>query len=213
MVSIHAAAVVAIIPMAVITVAAVPITELAVLTALTTVAPAALTAPTTATIALATRPTTTVGAATASVKRSSYLSFEIFLPIWKVKMDILRRQPASLQALWPSVPASLQMDILDILQSDLTDAEKTAAMEAASVVKTQEAFIPSNPLLQKERAEANDAAEALLYKPEVSKLSLECPFCKSNNTIIVSSQTRSADEATPVRIVCLSCSKTSIERG
>jgi DNA-directed RNA polymerase subunit M/transcription elongation factor TFIIS len=128
-------------------------------------------------------------------------------------MDILRNQTDSLQTLWLKVPAALQMDVLDILKSDLPPPEKAAAMEAATSVKTQEEFIPFNPLLRRERAEANDAAEALLYKPEVSKLSLECPFCRSKNTIIVSSQTRSADEATPVRIVCLSCSKTSIERG
>jgi len=123
-------------------------------------------------------------------------------------MDVLKNYPA-LQGL----PAALQLDVLDILRSDLPEDDKATAVEAAASAKTQDAFIPYNPLLAKARAEADDAAEALLYKPEISKLSFPCVFCKSKNTIVISTQTRSADEATPVRIVCLDCSKTSVERG
>ena len=127
-------------------------------------------------------------------------------------MDTLQAYPA-LQVLWSQVPPFLPLDVLDILRSDLPEVSKAAAMEAAAACKTQDAFIPSNPLLTRARADAEDAVDALLYKPEVSKLNFVCVFCKSKNTIVVSTQTRSADEATPVRIVCLDCSKTSVERG
>lgn len=112
-----------------------------------------------------------------------------------------------------TLPATLQLDVMDILRSDLPAAVKDAAVKDAINAKTQEAFVPYNPLLSKARSEAEDAAEALLYKPEVSKLSFACIFCKGKNTIVISTQTRSADEATPVRIVCFDCSKTSVERG
>jgi DNA-directed RNA polymerase subunit M/transcription elongation factor TFIIS len=129
-------------------------------------------------------------------------------------MDALRASAATLQALWSQIPSFLKLDILDILRSnDLTEADKTAAMEAAIPCKTQDAFIPYNPLLKPARDEAADAIDALLYKPEISTLNFPCVFCKSKNTIVVSRQTRSADEATPVSIICLDCSKTSTERG
>lgn len=112
------------------------------------------------------------------------------------------------------LPIGLQLDVLDILRSsDLSDEEKNDAVTAAVSAETQEAFVPFNPLLSRAIAEASDAAEALLYKPEVSRLNFACVFCKSNNTIVISTQTRSADEATPVRIVCLDCNKSSVERG
>lgn len=129
-------------------------------------------------------------------------------------MDLLQAQPESVQRLWPQIPPALQLDVLDLLQrTNLTDAEKLDAMTAASTAATQEDFIPYNPLLKDARNEASDAAETLLYEPEISKLNFACVFCKSKNTLFISTQTRSADEATPVRIVCLDCSKTSIERG
>jgi len=143
---------------------------------------------------------------------AKHFTFDFFLPIRVVKMDILQTYP-DIQARWAQVPEPLQMDVLDILRSDLSEADKTAAVDAATTVTTQGAFIPYNPLLAKARADAEDATEALLYKPEVSKLNFVCVFCKSKNTIVVSRQTRSADEATPVRIICLDCSKTSVERG
>lgn len=128
-------------------------------------------------------------------------------------MDTLRASSAPLQALWLQIPPFLQLDVLDILRSDLSEEDKTAAMEAAILCKTQDAFIPANPLLKSARIEAQDATDALLYTPEISKLNFPCVFCKSKNTIVVSKQTRSADEATPVSISCLDCAKTSIERG
>lgn len=128
-------------------------------------------------------------------------------------MDIVRAQTPEVQALWDSVPKSLYMDVLDILHSNLSDDAKVAAVRAATSVQSQEAFIPYNPLIKDARDAANDAAEALLYKPEVSKLNFLCVYCKSKNTVVVSTQTRSADEATPVRIVCLACKKMSVERG
>jgi len=161
---------------------------------------------------LATARTTTAVRAVVGAKPPTWI--ELFLPVLLVKMDTLRASDASLQALWPQIPSFLQMDVLDILRSDdLTEEDKMAAMEAAVLCKTQDAFIPFNPLLKSARDEAADATDALLYKPEISKLNFPCVFCKSKNTIVMSKQTRSADESTPVSIICLDCGKRSVERG
>jgi DNA-directed RNA polymerase subunit M/transcription elongation factor TFIIS len=126
-------------------------------------------------------------------------------------MDVIAAQTPAIQALWASVPEPLQMDVLDILRSDLADDVKQAATTRATTSTDQEDFIQHNPLIKEFRVAAETAAESLLYKVEVSNLNFECKFCKSKKTRVISSQTRSADEATPVRIVCLACGKSSME--
>jgi len=120
-------------------------------------------------------------------------------------------QPPALQELWPTIPTYLQLDVLDLMRSDLPLATKVDACTRASKMTSQEEFIPFNPLLKSARDTADAAAEALLYKIEVSNLNFVCKFCKSKKTRAIVTGGRAADEATPVRIVCLACGKSSLE--
>lgn len=70
---------------------------------------------------------------------------------------------------------------------------------------TRNKMIFENPLLSKSKEKLYHDMDIFRNTVDVVTGAVDCPKCRSSETISIDKQNRSADEATTIRVVCLAC--------